>query len=380
MKIAFLCSSLEPGCDGVGDYTRRLAAACTELGHQCLILALNDRYISASARELPGDNHTIIRWSSDLPWWVRVAAVRDRITRFEPDRISWQMVSYGYDAKGILGPELLQLAQEIDAPRRHVMLHEIWIGLAAGDSWWARFTGWRQRSALMTFLRNVAPDQVHTSNHTYVAALARHGWTASVLPLFSNIPVTPASPVELETLLARYLPPATDGRGRIIGVTFGTLHRQWQPEPTAALLCATAARQKREPVLIAIGRTGPHGPDILERLKRAGLTVATTGELPPEEVSGLLQGADLGIAPHPRALINKSGVVAAMLDHGLPILMPRDDWRLRGGVTPEINLDPRLVRLDDLDQSNTDAWLGSRQPVADSFPRTVARFLEVIST
>jgi hypothetical protein len=380
MKIAFICASAEPGRDGVGDYTRRLAAACAELGHHCLILALNDRHVNTSSTELFGDTRTVCRWSTSLPWWVRIAAARDRISRFEPDWISWQMVGYGYQPKGILGPEVMQLARELRAPRMHVMLHEIWIGLAQGDSWWMRITGWRQRRALLAFLRTVAPDQLNTSNQTYVAALARKGCTASVLPLFSNIPITPASPEQREEIVARHLPPSANGRGRLIGVTFGTLHRQWRPEAAARLLSSAAARQSREPVLLAIGRTGPHGAAILESIKQAGVTVAVTGELPVEEVSFLLQAADLGIAPHPTALIKKSGVVAAMLDHGLPVLMPRDDWRLRDGPTPEAGRDPRLARLADLSDANTDNWLRHRHSPGDSFPATVARFLDELSS
>jgi len=376
MKIAFICSSAEPGRDGVGDYTRRLAAACAEQGWQCLILALGDRHVNASSTELSGPSRTVCRWSTALPWWVRMAAARDRITRFEPDWISWQMVGYGYDPKGVLGPEVLQLARELRAPRLHVMLHEIWIGIAQGDSFWTRISGWKQRRALLAFLRAVSPDRLHTSNQTYVAALARHKFAASLLPLFSNIPVVPASPRDCVAALERHLPASIDGKERMICVTFGTLHRQWQPDATAALLKATAARQDREPALIAIGRIGPHGPEILERIKDAGITVVTTGELPPGEVSCLLQGANLGIAPHPRALIRKSGVVAAMLDHGLPILMPRDDWRLRHGPTPDSGSDPRMARLADLDPETAGTWLQHRHSPANSFPATVARFLE----
>lgn len=379
MKIAFICASAEPGRDGVGDYTRRLAAACAELGHQCLILALNDRHVNVSSTELSGEARTICRWSVSLPWWVRIAAARDRITRFSPDWISWQMVSYGFQPKGILGAEVMQLAQELRAPRMHVMLHEIWIGLARGDSWWARIIGWRQRRALLSFVRTVAPDQLNTSNQTYVAALERKGFSASVLPLFSNIPITPCSAEQREAVLTRHLPPALNGRGRMIGVTFGTLHRQWQPEAAARLLQSAADRQNREAILVAIGRIGPHGPAILERVKQAGITVIATGELPVEEVSFLLQAADLGIAPHPRALIRKSGVVAAMLDHGLPVLMPRDDWKLRDGPTPDGGLDPRLARLADLSDTTTDAWLRHRHSPGDSFPATVARFLDELS-
>ncbi len=379
MKIAFICASAEPGRDGVGDYTRRLAAACAERGHQCLILALNDRHVNTSSTELYGESRTLCRWSSNLPWWVRTAAARDRISRFAPDWISWQLVTYGFDPKGILGPEVMQLAEELRAPRMHVMLHEIWIGLAQGDSWWMRFTGWRQRRALLRFLRMASPDQLNTSNQTYVAALERKGCTASVLPLFSNIPITPASTEQRDELLARHLPSLTSGKRRLIGMTFGTLHRQWQPEAAAELLQTTAVRQGREPILLAVGRIGPHGADILERIRQAGVMVVTTGELPEEEVSVLLQAADLGIAPHPRALIRKSGVVAAMLDHGLPVLMPRDDWRLRDGPTLEGKLDPRLARLADLSADTTDAWLNRRHLPGDSFPTTVAHFLDELS-
>jgi len=379
MKIVFISASAEPGRDGVGDYTRRLAAACAERGHRCLILALNDRHVNASSTELHGESRTICRWSSTLPWWVRIAAAKDRINRFEPDWISWQMVTYGYQPKGILGPELMQLARELRAPRMHVMLHEIWIGLARGDSLWARFTGWRQRRALLRFLRLVAPDQLNTSNQTYVTALEQCGFNASVLPLFSNIPIASAARSECEKLLARYLPPMTSGRERLVGITFGTLHRQWQPDPAAQLLKSTARRQNREPVLLAIGRIGPHGTAILEQIKSSGIAVAVTGELPVEEVSCLMQAADLGIAPHPKALIRKSGVVAAMLDHGLPVLMPRDDWHLRHGPTPDGARDPRLVRLADLSETSTDAWLKHRQSPGDSFPNTVTRFLEELS-
>ena len=379
MNIVFICASAEPGRDGVGDYTRRLASACADLGHRCLILALNDRHVNASSTELHGEMRTVCRWSANLPWWVRIAAARDRISRFGPNWISWQMVSYGFQPKGILGPEVMQLARELRAPRMHVMLHEIWIGLAQGDSFWSRIIGWRQRRALLRFLQIVAPDQLNTSNQTYVSALSRHGCTASVLPLFSNIPIASVSPTQCAETLARHLPPASANRKRLVGVTFGTLHRQWQPEAAARLLQSAADRQNREPVLLAIGRIGPNGAAILERIKSAGITVAVTGELPVEEVSCLLQAADLGIAPHPTALIRKSGVVAAMLDHGLPVLMPRDDWHLRHGPTPNGATDPRLARIADLSATDTDTWLKYRQSPDDSFPATVARFLDELS-
>ncbi|MBC8041217.1 MAG: hypothetical protein H7Y06_11790, partial [Opitutaceae bacterium] len=49
MKILFFCTSLELGCDGVGDYTRRLAGECAARGHDCTLIALNDTYVTRAS-------------------------------------------------------------------------------------------------------------------------------------------------------------------------------------------------------------------------------------------------------------------------------------------------------------------------------------------
>ena len=41
MRVTFICSSLEDGRDGVGDYTRRLAASVTRMGHAVQAMVLN---------------------------------------------------------------------------------------------------------------------------------------------------------------------------------------------------------------------------------------------------------------------------------------------------------------------------------------------------
>src|ERR1019366_9870829 len=150
----------------------------------------------------------------------------------------------------------------------------------------------------------------------------------------------------------------------------------WRPAATVEWFLATARRLGRLPVLIVTGRAGTHAPAILEHFRRHGVHVAVTGKLDPDSISHLLRAADFGIASHPWALIGKSGAAAAMLEHGLPVLVPRDDWRLRDepSLRP-VATDPLLARLAELDPARTDAWLAARRPPASALPETVDALL-----
>jgi len=66
-----------------------------------------------------------------------------------------------------------------------------------------------------------------------------------------------------------------------------------------------------------------------------------------ETISAQLRDADFGVAASPWQLIGKSGSAAAMLDHGLPVIVTRDDFHpyLPGDGPP--STDPLLHRLDD---------------------------------
>lgn len=97
MRFLFLCSSLEPGRDGVGDYTRRLAQECAKLGHACALLALNDGHVSALTETVGPEAIPTLR----LPPGCGIAPAVAFRERFAPDWISLQLVSYGLNPKGV---------------------------------------------------------------------------------------------------------------------------------------------------------------------------------------------------------------------------------------------------------------------------------------
>lgn len=378
MKLLFFCGSLEPGRDGVGDYTRRLAGECAGRGHDCTVIALHD-----PAAPRPSDQTSeevrLIRLPAAAAWAGRIATARRHLQRFSPDWVSWQFVAQAFHPRGFLPAALLQGAAELRGPRCHLMMHELWLGLERGAAWRARALGWLQRRGVLCLLDQLRPDCLQTSNATYQSALGREGYGAEVLGLFGNVPVAADFPGRVSTL-AGWRPGPAGGPAPLVAVTFGTLHPQWQPAATVDWLRATAARLGRTALLIALGRTGAHAPAILDGFRQQGIGVAETGELVEASVSHLLQAADLGIAPHPWALIGKSGAAAAMLDHGLPVLVPRDEWRLRGAAgahSPSV-ADPLLTRLAGLDAGRTDAWLAARRTPAAALPRVADVFLAAL--
>jgi hypothetical protein len=376
VKIVFFCPSLEPGRDGVGDYTRRLASECARLGHDCRAVALHDPHVTTEIQTRE-DELRLVRLPAGKPWPSRIARATTLVRAAEPDWVSWQFVAYGFHPKGLMPHALAELSNRLREPRCHVMLHELWIGLETTSRRWPRIMGWAQRRGLLRWLRGLRLGGLHTSNPTYQAELARRGFTAGVLGLFGNVPIaTEHAPEGLG--LERFLPAAVDARRPrwLVATTFGTLHPQWEPDATVDWLLATAKRLGKKPALIAAGRLGAHHGELLVRFTSRGVPVSITGEQSPQTISQLLLSADFGIAPHPWALIGKSGAAAAMLEHGLPVLVPRDEWKLRSlREQPPATHDPLLVRLAGLDAAQTDRWLAARRPPQAALPQIAEKFL-----
>ncbi|HEX6429722.1 MAG TPA: hypothetical protein VF008_18645, partial [Niastella sp.] len=95
MNILFICGALEPGKDGVGDYTRRLAGAVQSLGHRSSIIALYDHYVSEETiAAQPAENNTIqvLRISSNTGDVNRFRRAKEWADAFAPLWISLQFV------------------------------------------------------------------------------------------------------------------------------------------------------------------------------------------------------------------------------------------------------------------------------------------------
>jgi hypothetical protein len=373
MKILLLCNGLQPGRDGVGDYTRLLAGEWARLGHDCGIIALNDPHLAAPAEgviEAGRKKITCLRLPSASSWTRRAEQVRNFRSRFIADWISFQFVSYGLDDKGNVAAITPVLHELTSGRPLHLMFHELWTGGQGLSNLRHQLAGAIQRRSLKKMIAVLQPRLVTTSNPAFVAMLKRIGTTAALSPLFGNVPVAPASHArEIPAQLAE-AGMTLDGPGRRawwLAIFFGAIHAEWKPEPFLGILRRAARRANKRVALVQTGRAGAAGEATWEKLKRkyrSDFVFLRLGEQPVATVSALLQVADFGVATSPWHLIGKSGATAAMLDHGLPVIVTRDDFQPTLPGARLTSPDPLLHPCNDALEAKLRAGLPKRAPHA----------------
>jgi len=354
MRLLFLCSSLEPGRDGVGDYSRRLAQECVKLGHVCALIALNDPHVAEIAESSEPDGIAALR----LPPNADIARAVAFRKSFAPDWISLQLVAYGLNPKGVLFKVIPKLQALVGDIPLHLMLHEVWLGNDAVPRLRHRLVGWLQKSSLQRLLATLRPRLVATTNPVYAALLKTIGVEADILPLFGNIPISHEA---LPDEVAAQLQPAPDW----LGLFFGGLYREWQPEPFLGRLECAARTAGKSVGLVQIGKAGGEGDVIWSELERdyaATFNFVRLGPQPAPVISAVMQKADFGIAASPWSVIGKSGAATAMLEHGLPVIVTRDDFKPRVTTSLPPTTDPLVHRDSDAIEQELVAGLPKRAP------------------
>jgi hypothetical protein len=203
--------------------------------------------------------------------------------------------------------------------------------------------GFVQKYFVLSFVRQAKPAKFHTSNLAYQALLGRNGIPAGVLPLFGNIAIEENLSGWMEAELAKA--GVTDRNRKdffILGI-FGSIPPEWNGEQFMRMVKEAMGKLNRQVLLLT---AGSHSADAEERLQTAArelsVKVAGFGPQPQERLSEFLQSLDYGVATTSWCLLGKSGAVAAMVEHGLPVLVLRDDVDLDviepGG--------PRCIRME----------------------------------
>ena len=378
MKISFLNSCLEPGRDGVGDYTYTLAQECVRQGHECNLIALSDRFVSEAKLEVLDSGITQLRIPTTMPWSKRIIQAEMLSKNFEPDWISLQFVPYAFHPKGTVFGLARKLRPLFANHRSHVMFHETWIGELMGASVKHRIVGAIQKRLVLNLIRHLAPQVAHSSNVAYQNMLTRHGIHTRLLPLFGSIPIDIGT--GNNWLLAELRKVGIDiteaNRQKFwLAGFFGSMPADWQPEPVFDILRQAADCQGRRLIFLSVGRLGA-GEALWTQLSEdyaSEFTFYKIGFQPTDRISQFLNSLDFGMATTDYNRIGKSSVVATMLEHGLPVIINQDNERFRTGTALQDDNEPLLYKLDRL--QNCIAFGLERQPAQARLPYIASQFI-----
>lgn len=311
MKILFLCGCLEPGCDGVGDYTRMLSAEVIRQGHDAFIISFNDHFIQdtgSGCQFTTGISIPVYRISSNHPEKDRIALAHSIVQSFDPDWISIQFVPFSFHRKGLsfhLGKRLKQIAGVRNV---HIMFHELWVGKENIKN---LILSSLQQLLVTNFIHTLKPHVIHTHLPVYRIKLNTIGVSANSLTLFSNIPV-------YNTAIPK------DDHKFSIGF-FSQVSASPDIIKFMSRINDQVGRSGKELEVIMIGGnkiTMHSAGDFIEQSLQLKNKVVYTGKVPPEVISCHIQRCNLGVTPLPLHALGKSGTVATFLAHGIPVAVP----------------------------------------------------------
>ncbi len=318
MKIIFICGSLGKGRDGVGDYSRRLAGELIRQGHDVSLLALRDKstaVIKKEVQESEGIYIPVLRIPNDVKQKIRFAVCKQYVTDFNPEWLSLQYVSFSFQKKGLpfsLANQLFELGK---GKKWHIMFHELWVGMDDEAPIKHKIWGSLQKYLARKIIKILKPTIVHTQSILYQYQLKKMGCKALHLPLFGNIQV-----------IENKVSTVDKDENSLDFIVFGTIHPQAPVNEFILELMTYGESNKSKIKLNFIGRCGDELNNWITVCEEHKVEVEVFGEQNSDAISNVLSNSDWGISTTPWRQIEKSGTVAAMLEHGLNVVCVARSW------------------------------------------------------
>jgi hypothetical protein len=314
MKILFICGSLEPGKDGVGDYTRRMCGELIRAGHDVNILSLCDYQqtsFSNEYQEIEATKVGVYRIPEATSNSQRLKWTQDILNDFKPQWISLQYVPYSFNPKG-LPFWLPSFLKKLKGKHQwHIMFHELWIGIDAESSFKQKCIGKIQQLIAKRIVHNTNTHYVNTQNKLYQFFLQSQNIKAEILPICGNIPLTAIKNKSAEFIQM---------------VLFGTIHPGAHFSNFIDDLLNQTSKLNKQVKFIFIGKNGPELSTYTEVLESKDIPYEVMGIQPEDVISQVLVDSDYGISTTPYFQTEKSGVYAAYKEHQINTICVSREW------------------------------------------------------
>jgi len=360
MKVAIICGSLQPGHDGVGDYTRKLAGELIRLGNEVTAVALNDRHLKAITNELQhadGVTVPVLRIPAAVTEQERYACLEKQMIASKPEWISLQFVPYSFHMKGIPFKLFSKLAALKIKAKWHVLFHEVWLDKTERFS--QNIVKLLQKTAIYTGLKTLKPNVVNTTIAYNQKRLKAIGVPSTVLGLFGNIGPGVGVIAVPDCIL--------NGAANIL--YFGGPPRSEYLNQVITGLVTFCQSADRAVNVILVSGNSP-AKDVfknilIEKLSPYGGQVNDMGFVETPELSSLLSNCSVGVVRSEPYFLGKSGSAVAMLEHGLPIWLPK--WTDQSPVDYEFRKHLIHARLNEAGEQAHETYSGLLPSIAQQF-------------
>ena len=327
MRVLFICSSLESGKDGVGDYTALFASKLIKhYGYDIFLISIFDKHI----KELEdfSSSKQVVRVPADWAHSKRFFWLQKIINQFNPTLISLQYVNHGYHIKG-LPVYLLKGLGGLDYEGQwHIMFHELWVGHQGFEFSKNYLIGYLQRGLIKRLVKILNPDLITTNTEYYQFLLKINGVNAKILPLISNFEEFDITYSESIKIIQDAIKKSQNkniklGKNTQIAVIFGSIPVRWNWKEVIEDWSKRLNTLGEEGILLIAGKNGIGSNEIQQSVCAdcANMECYKLGMLDAIEVSALMKIADLGFSPTPYVIREKSGVIAVMRQHGVPVII-----------------------------------------------------------
>jgi glycosyltransferase involved in cell wall biosynthesis len=311
MKICFISGALPEVSCGIGDYTDALGRALARRGHEVVVL-------TTASRDLrPPSGYRVVPLQT--AWSLGDASlVATAVRREHPDVLHLQFPGVGFE-RGF-GASFAPWAVRLRGPKPLLVttLHE--------------FNAFRLRHRARLAVAVAACDLVIAPDPTVLRSIQRHlqwrrGLDTAMIPVAAN--VWPTAKVE-------HTSESHEATGLVVG-HWGFL----RPDKGVDLLLEAFAQVRRtQPArLVLAGDPGPDAAYVASLWSHAeelriSEAIQTTGKLPADELSAVLQSFDVCVLPYRDGLSQNRTTYAAAVAHGLYVVTT--GLRKRG-FEPETN-------------------------------------------
>lgn len=306
MKIIFISNKFPPISCGVGDYTYKLAKCLSKKGIYISILCSNYKEIEKSVIQFK--KYGIKVFPIVKSWDQKgLDNIQNFFNKEHYDWVSIQYVPYSFSENGIPFFFVSNLKKIFGNVNYHIMYHELWVGKQKRTALKLKFIGSLQKLAIKNMKLKLNPKIVHTHSEVYIKQLNSIGFNVKKLPIPSNINKLNYFDYEFDKKKEFY-------------TFFGNIRKNEKLEPFFVELKTIYKNKDVTPVINLIGNTGPHTNYCIDLLQTLNIEYENYGFRSQKIISEILNSTAYGISTTPHYLFEKSGAVAAMIQHNVKVV------------------------------------------------------------